>query len=480
MLRLISFLSCSLLILSACSTNPATGRNQFTGLLPAQSEANIGAQEHQKIMKEFGLYKNQTLQNYVTSIGQKIVPHTEREGVTYRFYLLDSDTVNAFALPGGYVYVTRGLMALANSEAELAGVIAHEIAHVTARHSAERYSRGVVTALGTTVLGAVLENPDAARAINTGADLYIRSYSRGQESEADTLGIRYLYRAGYDPFAMASFMRSMQMESQVQSQITGQKRPPAFLSTHPDTGDRFASTSQIAGSYAANPNPIVNRNKYLQMIDGMTFGDSAKEGFTQGQTFFHPKIGFKYTSPRGFEIQNKPDAVISKGPNGSVLIFDFASNKDAFDPQSYLQGAWMKKEPVGAVERITINGMRAATAAYQGTVNGQRMTIRLVAIEWKPGVFARFQMAIPFNASQKLVEDLRNTTYSFAKMTEKEKKSVKLERVEVLTARNGDTVYGFAKRQPFEKWNEARFRALNGLGPKDGLISGQKYKIVVR
>lgn len=480
MYKIIPVLLCTALLLSACATNPATGRNQFTGLLPAESEASLGAQEHQKVLQEYGIYNAQGLQEYVTQIGNRMVPFTERAGVTYQFFLLDSDTVNAFALPGGYVYVTRGLLALANSEAELAAVIGHEIGHVTARHSAERYSRGVVTQLGTTVLGAVLENPNAAKAINTGADLYIRSYSRGQESEADGLGIRYVAKAGYDPFAMARFMQSMNMESALQTQMTGKQRPPAFLSTHPDSGDRAVQTSQIAASYPVGPNTIVNRDGYLNRINGMTFGDSAKEGFTQGQTFFHPKIGFKYTSPRGFEIQNTSDAVISKGPENSAIIFDFDSNKNAFDPQSYLQGAWMKQEPIGAVERITVNGMRAATALYQGRVNGRPMDIRLVAIEWKPNVFARFQMAMPSGASVALQEALRETTYSFARMSQREIDSIKLERISVVTARSGDTIASLANRQPFGKWNEARFRVLNGLAPNEGLQAGQKYKIVVR
>ena len=480
MTKIIPLLCVSLLLLSACSTNPATGRNQFTGLLPAQSEASIGAQEHQKVLQEYGVYQDQNLQNYVTSIGNKIVPHTERADVQYKFFLLDSDMVNAFALPGGYVYVTRGLLALANSEAELAGVIAHEIGHVTGRHSAERYSRGVVTSLGATILGAAIDNANAAKAINTGADLYLRSYSRGQENEADNLGIRYLYRAGYDPFAMARFMQSMQMESQLQSQMTGKERPPAFLSTHPDTGDRVSSTSQIAGSYSANANAIVNANGYLQRLNGMTFGNSGKEGFTQGQTFFHPKIGFKYTSPRGFEIINQPNAVISKGPNGTVIIFDFDSNKNAFDPQSYLQGAWMRQEPIGAVEQISVNGMRGATALYQGTVSGQPMAIRLVAIEWQKNVFGRFQIAIPNGAPASLIEELRKTTYSFARMTDSEKNSIKPEKVVTVTARSGDSVSSLARRQPFGKWNDARFRVLNGLGPNEGVRSGQVYKLVVR
>ncbi|MCB9965249.1 MAG: M48 family metalloprotease [Rhodospirillales bacterium] len=474
------FLCLSVLFLSACATNPATGRNQFTGLMPPGQEASIGASEHQKVLEQFGLVQDQDLQTYVTQVGRNIVPYTERGDVTYKFFVLDSDTVNAFALPGGYVYVTRGLLSLANSEAELAAVIAHEIGHVTGRHSAERYSRGVVTAIGAAVLGASIDNPNVTKALNTGTDLYLRSYSRSQESEADQLGVRYLYRAGYDPFAMSRFLQSLQQETALQSQISGRSNPPAFLSTHPDTGDRSAVSAQIAGTYEFNPKAVVRRDDYLRQINGLIYGNAHKEGFTQGQTFFHPKIGFKFTAPRGFDIINQSDVVIAKAADGTAMIFDFDSNQQAFDPQSYLQGSWMNNEQIGPVERVMIGNMRAAMAQFPAMVKGRAFNIRLVSIEWQPHVYARFQIAMPQGLSSEQISSLREALFSFSRMTDAEKGAIKLEKIAIVTARPGDTVASLAARQPFEKMNEARFRVLNALALNEGLQAGRLYKIVVR
>lgn len=470
-----------LIFLANCAVNPATGRNQFTGLMSVQSEAQVGANEHQKVIQKFGLYDDQALQQYISEIGARIVPHTERGDVRYQFFLLDSEAVNAFALPGGYIYVTRGLLALANSEAELAAVIAHEIGHVTGRHGAERYSRGVVTSLGTAVLGAAIDKPDVSKVINTGANLYMKSYSRSQENEADQLGIRYLARAGYDPFAMSRFMQNLNNEAQLQQKLTGKRRPPAFLSTHPDSGDRAATSTQIAGSYSANPNATINRNGYLRKIKGLTFGDAGKEGFIKDQSFIHPEIGFKYTLPPGFETDNRPDKVVSTGPNNTAIIFDFDTNTTAFDPQSYLQGAWMRQEPIGTVERISVNGLRGATAMYASTVRGIPFTIRLVAIEWKQNTFARFHIAYPQNAPASFVTSLRDTTYSFSRLSSADKSQIKAERIEIVTARPGDSAASLARRQPYgTSESEARFRVLNGLGANEDIKAGELYKLVVR
>ena len=182
-------LTSTLITVTACSTNQATGRNQFTGLMPASQESQIGAQEHEKILAQYGgVVKDAALRNYVAAIGQKLVPYTERQDVQYTFTLLDSPVVNAFALPGGYVYITRGILTLANNESELAGVIGHEIGHVTARHSAERYSTSVLTGLGASILSAVINVNGASQALGLGANLYLSSYSRSQEHESDDSG----------------------------------------------------------------------------------------------------------------------------------------------------------------------------------------------------------------------------------------------------------------------------------------------------
>lgn len=469
------------LFLAACSTNPATGEQQFTALMPAGQEAAIGAQEHAKIEQTFGKFIDGPLHTYVNTIGQKVAQNTERPDVQYRFYVIDSPMVNAFALPGGYIYVTRGLMALANNEAELAAVIGHEIAHVTARHSAERMSQGFLTQLGAVVLSAATDSAGIARAANLGSNLYLKSYSRDQEHQADELGVRYLHRAGYDGFAMASFLNSMGMHTNLEAKIAGRNAPQAnWFSTHPDTGNRVAEASAAATTYGANAQKL-KRNEYFNALNGMVYGDSASQGFMKGQTFWHPDMGFTFTFPSGFQVNNQPTQIIGlhKG-SGAVILFDAAGDKSNPDPLTFLSRIWMKGENIRNLESVTVNGMRAATGSFPGTVNGKSVTVQLMAIEWKPGQFFRFQIAVPNNLDSASLDALKKTTYSLRRMTASEKQSVKPMRLQIITARSGDTVASLAARMPFESYRQERFRVLNGLSPNQGVAVGQKYKTIVQ
>ena len=473
--KLLFLSSAALSMLAACSTNPATGQQQFTALMSPDQEVKVGASEHEKIVQQFGLYDNGAINAYVNEVGQRVTADTERPDVRYKFYVLDSPIVNAFALPGGYIYVSRGLLALANSEAEMASVLGHEAGHITGRHSAERYSRGVVTTLGAGVLGAVLGSKEATQALGVGANLYLSSYSRSQENEADSLGIRYLTRGGYDPDAAPSFLYSLQRQSALDAQLAGKSGSGFnYFSTHPATADRVSQTRAQAGSYPdSNKN---NRDRHLKMVDGMTYGDSAKQGFARGQTFYHPALDFTFTVPDDFKIANQPSQVSATSSSGAVLIFDMASNQQGLNPRSYLQ-SWVKDKPISGLENITVNGRAGATASFSGTINGRPMTIRLVAIQWGSR-FARFQMAIPSGASSATVEGLQRTTYSFRSMTEKEKQTVRPYKLDTFTAKSGDTVASVARRQPFSQLQEERFRVLNGLQPGEELRAGQLYKRV--
>lgn len=463
-------------VLNACSTNPATGRTQFAGLMSPGQEAQVGAQEHPKIVEEFGLYQNKAVNDYVNTIGRKIAPHTERDDVQYRFFVLDSPIVNAFALPGGYIYVTRGLVALSGSEAELAAVIAHEIGHVTGRHSAERYSRSVVTSLGANVLAAAIDKSGVSQALGLGSQLYLSSYSRSQEDEADTLGIRYLTRAGYDPQSMSMFLRNLQNSSALEARIEGRSGPGfSYFSTHPATSDRVAKTTAEASQIPASG--AVNKDRHFDVINGMIYGDSPKQGFVRDNTFIHPELGFKFDVPQGFRVINKPKEVVAASKSGAVIVFDMAQNPGA-DAYSYLTQSWMKGEALSAPERMSVNGMSAASAAFQGRVNGQVMTIRLMAIEFKPNIFARFQIGIPSGTSAATLDGLKRASYSFAALDAGEAQNYQPKRIEIVTARSGDSVASLASQMPFSDFREERFRVLNGLSPQQGLQAGKAYKTV--
>ncbi len=466
--------------LTACSTNPATGENQFTALMSPSQEIQVGAQEHSKIIKQYGIYNNKKLQNYMGGVGKKIVQYTERPEIDYKFYLLDSPMVNAFALPGGYIYMTRGLLALANSEAEMASVLAHETGHITARHSAERYSRGVVTSLGAMVLSAAVGSSGVSQALGIGSDLYMKSYSRGQEAQADSLGIRYLSRSGYTPKAMAGFLRNLQADSALQAMINKKRfsNNTNYFATHPATADRVSKTVSEAQQYAAQG--VDSRSSYLRMLDGITYGDSSTQGFVRGNKFYHPEIGFKFSVPSNYKIINQPSQIIAAAKNGSVIIFDIAPNKGQRSPMSFLKDIWMKGEPVIAAENININGMSAATASFNGNVKGKAMQIRLVAIKWGDNNIVRFKIAIPNGLSQKQLNEIKSSTYSFNRMSDKEKRSIRPYRIKIIVAKAGDSVAKLSRRMAQHDYKEQRFRVLNGLNSNEEIVPNRLYKIVAK
>ncbi len=469
----------ALQMLAGCSTNPATGENQFTAFMSPAQENQIGAQEHKKVLKEYGLYKDQKLQNYVSAVGQRVVKYTERGDVRYKFYLLDSPVVNAFALPGGYIYVTRGVMALANSEDELAAVLGHEAGHITARHSAERYSRGIATTLGATILSVAIDSAGVSQVIGIGSELYLKSYSRGQESQADTLGIRYLTRSGYSPTGMTAFLANLQADSALQASLEGNnaKNTNSFFATHPATAERVNKTIMEARQYKQQG--VINRDGHLRMIDGMVYGDSAAQGFVRGQSFFHPAMGFKFSVPKGYKLINQPNQVIAKNKAGGAIIFDFAPNKNQLDPLRFLNKVWLKDEPLTNAQPIVINGMKAATTSVRGSANGRPVNIRLIAIQWSADQVARFKVIVPPNTTTAQLNALKISTYSFKRMTQSEKAKLHPYRIKIITARSGDSVASLSARMVQKDHKERRFRVLNGLKPNDRIVSGRLYKIVV-
>lgn len=470
-------------LLAGCSTNPATGARQFTALMSPQEEIKVGAEEHRKIKQQFGFYDDEGVAAYVRAVGARVVEDTERPDVTYKFFVLDSPIVNAFALPGGYIYVSRGLLALANSEAELAAVLAHEAGHITARHSAERYSHSVLTSLGTTVLSTVIGGgAGVGQALGLGSDLYLSSYSRGQESEADRLGVRYLVRGGYDPQAMQRFLESLQASSDLQAKIDGKSSKGfSYFSTHPATQDRVIAAGVEAEYYAATGD--VKRDQYLEAMDGLTFGDSAAQGFVKDGRFVHPKIGFMFDVPDGFRVINQPSQVIvaAKDKSGALMVFDMISGADIDDPEVFLKESWLKGKDYKNMRRTQINGMQSVMADIEGQVDNKAMKITLVAVRWNDDVYARFQIALPVDhKGDEALDALSAASKSLSHLSDDDKERLKPQHVRLVTARAGDTVYSLARRQVFETLQDDHFRVLNGLKEDDPLVAGRTYKLIVQ
>lgn len=475
-------LAVALAALAACtSVNPATGKRQFTAFMSPAKEAIVGAEEHPKMLERFGgAYDDPGIGGYAAEIGGRLVHDADFANQRFTITVLNSPEVNAFALPGGYVYVTRGLLALANSEAEIAGVLAHEIGHVAARHTAERFSQTMIAQLGTVVLGAVTESRQVADLAQIGAGLYLAGYSREQEYEADLLGVRYLARTGYDPRAAEHFLRSLGREHALQARIEGEDavRDRGFFASHPRTVDRIQRAIAAAAQSGAAPDTSQRRAEYLDRLDDLVFGDSAEQGFVRGRTFSHPGMRITFTAPPGFRLVNTVQAVFAEGPDDATIRFDAAEDDARADPLGYLRYDWGRGLDLRNAERVTVNGLQAATAAARISPIGDARDLRLVAIRLDPKTMVRLLFVTPAQLSAGLSTAYRRTTHSVRRLSQAEAARLKPLRIRIETVRRGETERTFAERMMVAEYKLEWFRTLNALQPGERLEPGRRVKIV--
>lgn len=372
-------------LLTACGSrvlNPVTGQTERS-VMDEPTEIAEGQKAHQQVLQEYGVYANPRLQAYVNEVGQKLARQSHRAHLKWTFTVLDSPEINAFALPGGYVYVTRGIMAYMDSEAELAGVIGHEIGHVTARHGAQRATRQQTAGLGVlaaTVLGAVLESQGMAGATDlasqvsqTAAAGFIASYSRDQETQADQLGAEYLARNQYNPQNMVDVITLLKNQEQFAADMAkaeGRQAPSGanWLASHPSNDKRLADIKQSATRYQGQFGDD-GRTRYLQAVEGMAFGDSREQGVVRGRHFFHEDLGIALTAPEGWRVQNSPEAImLVNGAGDAGLVVKLVPPKAGSTHDEVIRNAI---QPVdGRTERSTLNGL--AATRFSGTVRNEQ------------------------------------------------------------------------------------------------------------
>jgi len=480
-LRQLSASACAVLfclgLLGGCTTNPETGKSSLIALSSAQDDARIGAAAHPKIIEAYGgVYQDTRVSGYVAQVTQRIVSGTSQPHQPYRVTVLNTPIINAFALPGGYVYVTRGLLALVNDEAELAGVLGHEIGHVLARHSARRQTAALGASLVGAVLGAVTGSSAVNQVTGLGGQGLIAGYSRDQEFEADMLGVRYLAAAGYDPYAESDFLKAMGENTAVEARIAGQseKVQPDWLADHPATPARVAAARREAAADKRPGDQYRGRDAYLKAINGMIYGESADQGFIRGQSFIHTKARFRFDAPSGFRIVNGANVVMVLGPNKTIAKFDVAKKSTNIPIDVYLARVWAANVAISPVQRFTVRGMSAASA----TTRIGAYDARLVAIAGPNGKVYRFLMGAQQGSYPHYARDFDKLVYSFRLISAKEASAVKPLRVHVVTVRRGDSVASLAARMSFSNYRVERFQALNGLEPGVVLKPGEKVKIV--
>ncbi len=438
--------------------------------------------EHQRILAAYGgVYNDAKLQGMVEQTVERLVAASERPDLHYKITLLNSQSINAFALPTGQLYVTRGIAALANDESELASVLAHEMGHVVARHAAIREEQAKQAALVGRVVSDVITDPEVGALALAKSKLALASFSRAQEFEADAIGIGIASRAGYDPNGAVRFLTSMEHNSELKPQQNTaaiDPRSPDFLSSHPATPERITNAIANARQYdVPNTTGAVlgrDREAYLTGINGIVFGEDPSEGFVRGRRFLHPRLGFTFTAPEGFALDNTAQAVLGvKHGGGQALRLDVVRVPSEQTLAGYLTSGWIENIDAGSVEDTTINGFAAATAAAKG----DQWDFRLYAIRFGSDVY-RFIFATK-KSTPESDRVFRESVGTFRRMSLAEIEDAKPLRLQIVTVGPNDTVEKLATRMAVADHQVERFRVINGLEATDRLRPGSEVKIVV-
>ncbi|HUF55994.1 MAG TPA: M48 family metalloprotease [Thermohalobaculum sp.] len=478
----------------SCAPPPGgTGAAPQTVPTRSAGDQRAGASAQQEILQRFGgAYEDGQVQAYVRDIGRRIAAVSDQPNASWTFTVLDSPEINAFATPGGYVYVTRGLVALAEDEAELASVIAHEIGHVAAGHNRDRQQRATTANLGMVIgqigLAALGIDPNLAGAVGqvgqAAAGGYLASYSRQDELEADNLGIRYMARAGYDPRAAADFLRGLAAFSELRARVKGQEYDPnrvSFLATHPAPGQRAGEAARLAAAQGGAAGER-GEGRHLGAIDGMVWGDAAEQGFVRGRTFAHPTLRFAYEVPAGFTITNSANAVLAEGPGGARFILD--GGQDAGGALTdYIQRQWVpsiaRSTRVGRIQRLEparINGLEAARAVLPVEVGNRAFNALLVAIRMDGRVY-RLTGLVPQGSG--LLDEMNRAAQTFRRLPAQEASQYSARRIQVVSVRGGDSVQSLGQQMRVEALPVEHFVVLNGIGRRGGSVSpGERVKLI--
>jgi len=474
------------LLLAACTATPpaatpvalapTSGKPADTAMSPAV------LREHQRILATYGgVYTDPRLQTLVEQMVDRLVAASEKPDQHYKVTILNSPSVNAFALPTGQLYVTRGLIALADDESELASVIAHEMGHVVARHAELRAQQERQADLVNRVVTDVVSDPEAGALALAKSKLELASFSRAQEFEADAIGIGIADRAGYDPYGAARFLTAMEHNSALKREQAATINPaaPDFLSSHPSTPERVTQSIANARQYKPPASDSAQereeaRDAYLGDLDGVVYGEDPSEGFVRGRRFLHPKLGFTFTAPENFSLDNTAQAVLGiKHGGGEALRLDVVRVPAEQTLAGYLTSGWIENIDPASVEDVTINGFPGATA----TAKGEQWDFRLYVMRFGSDVY-RFIFAAK-HSTPDTERAFRESIGTFRRLSLAEIDQAKPLRLRIVKVAPGDTVEKLASRMAVPDRAVDRFRVLNGIEPGERLKPGREVKIVV-
>jgi len=473
-------------LISSCAVNPVTGKQDLV-LFTEADEIALGKKTSLEVMQQYSAYENPALQKYVQDVGAKVARKSHRNNLIYRFTVLDSKEVNAFALPGGYIYITRGLMSYLKSEAELAAVLGHEVGHVTARHSVRQYSANQLANIGI-ALGSIFI-PGANQASTQLAQLFgsalLRGYGRDHELEADRLGAEYLARTGYNPNAMLDVIRVLKNQEVFEKEraLSEGREPRIYhgvFSTHPDNDTRLQEVIGAAKTLSettASAN-YVGHEEYMSFMDKLIYGDSPREGILRGSRFFHKELGFSMSFPKKWNVTNRPDRILLTAPGGGAIIQITAEDiNKKLSPRNFMIQR-MGLNNLDNESALNINGLEAHTGiSVINNGKGSRPT-RFTVLYFEQRAYIIAGMSKNPNELGKYDHAILDTAKSFHALTKNEEILAKPLRIKVVKASNETRFSSLAKQSPLESHAESQLRLLNAKYPAGEPEKGTLLKVI--
>lgn len=463
------------ILFSSCAKNPVTGKNDFM-LMSKGQEVAMGQQSDPEIKAFFGVYNDEKLQRFINEKGQQMASISHRKDLKYEFKIVDSPVVNAFAVPGGFVYFTRGIMAHFNNEAEFAGVLGHEIGHITARHSAKQYSNAQLAQIGL-IAGSVIspEFAQMADLASTGVQLLFLKFGRDAEKQSDQLGVEYATKIGYDASEMAHFFQTLDRMRE------GGEEVPTFLSTHPDPADREQKVAKEAASWKKKVNQAnlkVNRDSYLRMIDGIVYGEDPKQGFVENNVFYHPDLKFQFPVPSQWTLQNTPQQVQMAAPDSRALMILTLAQGNALENAAQTVLQQYQLSPVES-KKTEVNGLPAIAIIADQTQQQQEQGIRALVylIQYNNNIYNMIGASslADFNNYFQLFQ---NTIGGFNVLNDADKINRKPQRVRIKSVQQNATLAqaltGYGMKQ--DKLEE--LSVLNGMKLNDQVQRGMLIKVL--
>jgi predicted Zn-dependent protease len=466
----------SLLFLSNCAINPVTGKKQLV-LMSEKQEIAMGKESDPQVMAFFGSYDDPRLQRFINEKGQEMVKVSHRSKLVYEFKIVDSPVVNAFATPGGYVYFTRGIMAHFNNEAEFAGVLGHEIGHITARHSVIQQRNALLGQIGL-IAGIILvpELSEFVEPLSSGMQLAMMSFGRDDERQSDKLGVEYSSRIGYDASEMAAFFKTLERQEKA-----GGEKIPVFLSTHPSPEERNISVAELAKKWKTKlklMNPKINRESYLKLLDGLVVGEDPKQGFVENNMFYHPVMKFQFSIPHGWRLQNTPQQVQMAPENGEALLMLTLAGKGSLEEtaNNLIQ---QYKLTVVESKKENINGLNAIMMIADQKQDKSTLRVLSSLIQYEGNIYNLMGVSSQAKFTNYQSEFL-STIRNFEELTTADKLNRKPEVIRIKTVPQQMSLQAAFQHFDMPASRLVELAVLNGMMLNDSLSKGSLIKVIER